>query len=82
MANSQSLCYYCAMPKTEHDISSFAAPSEEDLRRFRALPESEQRALLEAQIAKGRASGTTVKTIEELWGLARRRAKEAAEDAL
>lgn len=61
------------MTKADHKIGSFAAPSEEDLRRFRALPESEQRGLLEAEIAKGRNSGATVMTMEQLWELARRR---------
>jgi hypothetical protein len=39
--------------KTTPKLYSFAAPSEDDLTAFEALPEEEKRRLIEAEIEKG-----------------------------
>ena len=41
------------MPKTEHEFTSFAAPSPEDIAAFDALSEEEQKADIEEELAKG-----------------------------
>lgn len=62
--------------KTARKISSFAAPTEDDLAYFESLPESERRALLRAEIDKGVASGLSERTFDEI--VAEARAKLAA----
>lgn len=62
--------------KTAHKISSFVAPTEDDLAYFESLPESERRALLRAEIDKGVASGLSERTFGEI--VAEARAKLAA----
>jgi len=65
-----------AEQKTARKISSFAAPTEEDLAYFESLSASEQRALVRAELDKGLASGLSSKTFEEI--VAEARAKVAA----
>jgi len=62
--------------KTVRKISSFAAPTEDDLAYFESLPPSEQHALLRAELDKGVASGLSSKTFDEI--VAEARAKFAA----
>jgi hypothetical protein len=57
--------------KTAHKISSFAAPTEDDLSYFENLPESERLALLRAEIDKGVASGLSERTFNEIVAKAR-----------
>ena len=59
--------------KTARKISSFAAPTEEDLAYFESLPPSEQRALLQAELEKGVTSGVSSKTFDEIIAEARAR---------
>ncbi|MBU2581131.1 MAG: hypothetical protein KJ622_05370 [Alphaproteobacteria bacterium] len=47
------------MTDTKHRFTSFAAPTPEDMAAFDALPEDEQRAIIEAELAKG-FTGKTV----------------------
>ena len=65
-----------AEQKTARKISSFAAPTEDDLAYFESLPVSEQQALLRAELEKGAASGLSSKTFDEI--VAEARAKFAA----
>jgi len=62
--------------KTARKISSFAAPTEDDLAYFESLSPSEQRALLRAELDKGMASGLSTKTFGEI--ITEARAKFAA----
>ena len=62
--------------KTARKISSFAAPTEDDLAYFESLSPNEQRALLRAELDKGLASGLSSKTFDEI--VAEARAKFAA----
>jgi hypothetical protein len=62
--------------KTARQISSFAAPTEDDLAYFESLSPSEQRALLRAELDKGFGSGLSSKTFDEI--VAEARAKFAA----
>ena len=52
--------------KTAHKISSFAAPTEEDIAYFESLSTAEQRALLRAEIDKGLASGLSDRNFDEI----------------
>ena len=52
--------------KTARKISSFAAPTEDDLAYFDSLPDSERLALLRAEIDKGIASGVCARTFDEI----------------
>ena len=52
--------------KTAHKISSFAAPTEEDIAHFESLSPAEQRALLRAEIDKGLASGLSDRSFDEI----------------
>lgn len=63
--------------KTAHKISSFAAPTEDDLAYFESLSENEKRALLRAEIDKGIASGLSERTFDEI--VAEARIKRAAQ---
>jgi hypothetical protein len=60
-------------------ISSFAAPTEDDLAYFESLPAAEQRALLRAEIDKGIASDLSTRTFEEI--VAEAQAKSVAHRA-
>ena len=51
--------------KTARKISSFAAPTEDDLAYFESLSPNERRALLRAELDKGDASGLSSKTFDE-----------------
>jgi hypothetical protein len=59
--------------KTVRKISSFAAPTEDDLAYFESLSPSEQRSLLRAALEKGVASGVSNKTFDEIVAEARAR---------
>lgn len=59
--------------KAARKISSFAAPTEEYLAYFESLPPGEQRALLQAELEKGVASGLSSKTFDEIIAEARAR---------
>jgi hypothetical protein len=52
--------------KTARKISSFAAPTEDDLAYFESLSPNERRALLRAELDKGVASGLSSKTFDEI----------------
>lgn len=52
--------------KAARTISSFAAPTEEDLAYFESLPAAEQRALLRAEIDKGLASDLSDRSFDEI----------------
>jgi hypothetical protein len=52
--------------KIARKISSYAAPTEDDLAYFESLPEGERRALLRAEIEKGIASGLSHRTFQEI----------------
>jgi hypothetical protein len=47
-------------------ITSFTAPTEEDLAYFEGLSAAEQRALLRAEIEKGLASGLSDRGFDEI----------------
>lgn len=47
-------------------ISSFAAPTEDEIAAFEALPEDEKRRLIEAEIEKGLAGKGRKVTAEEI----------------
>ena len=64
------------------NISSFAAPTEEDIAVFNALSDDEKRALLLAEIEKGRASGISERSMDDLWAEALRRSGQAPDHAL
>ena len=51
---------------TKPKISSFAAPTEEDIAAFEALPEEEKRRLIEAEIARGLAGEARRVTPEDI----------------
>jgi predicted nucleic acid-binding protein len=53
-------------PSTKSKISSFAAPTEEDLAAFEALPEEEKRLLIEAEIEKGLTGEARKVTAEDI----------------
>ena len=57
--------------KTARKISSFAAPTEDDLAYFESLSPSEQRALLRTELDKSVASGLSSKTFDEIVAEAR-----------
>ena len=64
------------------NISSFAAPTEEDIAVFNTLSDDEKRALLLAEIEKGRASGISERSMDDLWAEALRRSGQAPDHAL
>jgi hypothetical protein len=51
---------------TKPKISSFAAPTEEEIAAFEALPEDERRRLIETEIEKGLAGEARKVTPEEI----------------
>ena len=57
------------------NISSWAAPSEEDLAVLESLSDSEFSALLRLEIQKGIDSGISEATMTDIWQEARRRAR-------
>ena len=59
--------------KTVRKISSFAAPTEDDLAYFESLPPREQRALLRAELDKGFGS-LSDQTLDETVSKTRARA--------
>ena len=61
--------------KAARKISSFAAPTEDDLAYFESLPPIEQQALVRAELDNDIASGLSSKTFDEI--LAQARAKSA-----
>lgn len=60
-------------------ISSFAAPTDEEIAWFERLPPAQQRALLRAEIDKGFTDGVSDRTVDEI--IAAARAKAAARRA-
>jgi hypothetical protein len=52
--------------RTTPKLSSFAAPSEDDLAAFEALPEDEKRRLIEAEIEKGLVGKARTVTAEDV----------------
>jgi hypothetical protein len=52
--------------KVARKISSFTAPTEEDLAYFESLPAAEQRALLRAEIDKAFVSGLSDRSFDEI----------------
>ncbi len=72
-------------PETpEIEISSFAAPTREDIAQLAGLSEAQRRALIEREIQKGIDSGISEMTMQDIWREALRRvkAKAHAPDAL
>jgi hypothetical protein len=57
--------------KAARKISSFAAPTEEDIAYFESLPAAQQRALVRAEIDKGIASGLSDRSFDEIVAAAR-----------
>ncbi len=57
------------------EISSFAAPTAEDIARLGRLPEAERRAVVAREIGKGIESGISDLTMEEIWAEAVQRAR-------
>lgn len=55
-------------------ISSFAVPTDADIAVFNALSDEEKRAVLLAEIEKGRASGLSERSMDDLWAEALKRA--------
>ena len=70
--------------RPETDISSFAAPTPEDIARFEALSEAERKALIGSELQKGIESGVSEMTMEDVWTEARQKvqAKAREPDAL
>lgn len=66
------------------DITSFAAPTAEDITRFESLTDAQRRALIDREIQKGLDSGLSNRSMEDIWAEARRRleAKAHEPDAL
>jgi hypothetical protein len=52
--------------KIAKKISSFAAPTAEDVAYFESLPPDERLPLLKAELEKGAASGLSNRTFEEI----------------
>lgn len=63
-------------------ISSFAAPSDEDLALLASLSDDEKAALLRREVLKGSRSGWSGRTMEEIWQEALRRSGRAPGDAI
>lgn len=63
-------------------ISSFATPTDEDIAVWDALNEDERRALLHAELDKGRASGVSSRSVDDLWQEALKRAGQVQDRAL
>jgi len=63
-------------------ISSFATPTDEDIAVWGALTEDERRALLHAELDKGRASGVSSRSMDDLWHEALKRAGQVQDRAL
>lgn len=63
-------------------ISSFASPTDEDLAVWDALTEDERRALLHTELDKGRASGVSSRSMDDLWQEALKRAGQVQDRAL
>ena len=59
--------------KVARKISSFAAPTKEDLAYFESLPPAEQRALLQAELEKGYTGEPSGRSIADLLAAARAR---------
>lgn len=59
---------------TIDDIMPSAAPSEEDIRRWQALPEDEQKKRLQKAIEDGFNSGISNRTVDEIWESAKAKA--------
>jgi len=57
----------------EIEISSFAAPTREDIDRLNRLPEAEREAVVAREIQKGIDSGVSEMTMEDIWAEAVRR---------
>ena len=55
-------------------ISSFAAPTEQDIAVFDALSDDEKRALLHSQLDLAKASGISDRTVDDIWQEALKRA--------
>jgi len=61
-------------------ISSFAAPSREDMERFHALDDAEKSALLDRALEAGRMSGESGRSMDDLWNEALRRTGNIADN--
>ncbi|WP_162901723.1 hypothetical protein [Breoghania sp. L-A4] len=74
------------MSKTLHiddiEISSFAAPTANDIAVFDSLNDEQYQALLVREIEKGLQSGISDATMEDVWQRALRRVKANASDVL
>jgi len=72
------------MPETEAtelnaiQISSWAAPTRQDMAILESLTDRQYQALLKREIQKGFESGVSVRTMDDVWNEAVRRAKAAA----
>ena len=66
------------------EISSFAAPTAEDIARLERLSDSERSAVIAREIRKGIESGISETTMADIWAEALRRttAKAQGTDAL
>lgn len=63
-------------------ISSFAAPTEDDIAVWNALSDDEKRAMLDHEIEKGAASGISDKSMDDIWHEALKRAGQVPDHAL
>lgn len=72
-------CYLGGMSETflggRITLSSLAAPTVEDVEILKALSEEDRRALLLEALERGRASGLSGRTPEEIWEAAKARAR-------
>ncbi len=66
------------MPKTMRNpaVTSFAAPTPEDIAGFGRLTEAERNALIDQAIQEGIDSGISAATMNEIWAAASRRVKD------
>lgn len=60
-------------------LTSLAAPTSEDLKKLQALSEEDRLALLNEALERGRNSGVSDKTVDEIWDSALLKAKAIKE---
>jgi len=56
-------------------VTSLAAPTVEDMKKVRALSESDRRALLDEALERARNSALSDKTVDEIWDSALKKAR-------
>ena len=63
-------------------ISSFAAPTDDDIAVWETLTDDEKRALLHHELDLAKASGISDKTMDDIWHEALRRAGQVPDRSL